>query len=316
MMDLIFFSASLLGMIFLSYLANLAFIQQSVSPLYRFSYTIITMALFVVVMLFGWLTLFQENFTMGTGFIVPSIAALCCFSYTVRRWLARFLPIDPYHPVHTLTLALAMVIIIDLWVTLAKGLKSVNQQTPASPTFEAMMTVWTQDVLLLLLALIGVGWLTRRTLRQSLQRLGVKPITWKELGIALLIALGLALFSIGIQHLSAHTGLGSDPNADALTEKQLGALSQHLLGWLSLGFGAAIGEEALFRGALQPRLGLWLTTILFTLSHTNYGLSIGTFVVFTGGLVLGWTQMRYHLIVTLIAHAMYNLFITLFNFLL
>lgn len=303
-------------MIFLSYLANLALQQQLVSPLYRFSYTIITMALFVVIMLFGWLTLFQNHVAIGIGFIIPSIAALCCFSYLIRRWLARFLPIDPQHPVHTLALALAMVIVIDLWVTLAKGLKAVNQQTPASPTFEAMISVWTQDILLLLLALIGVGWLTRRTLYQSLQRLGLKRITWQELGIALLIALGLALFSIGIQHLSAHTGLGSDPNADDLTEKQLGSLSQHLLGWLSLGFGAAIGEEALFRGALQPRLGLWLTTILFTLSHTNYGLTIGTFVVFVGGLVLGWTQKRYHLIVTLIAHAMYNLLITLFNFLL
>lgn len=316
MIDLIFFSSSLLGMIFLSYLANLALQQQLVSPLYRFSYTIITMALFVVIMLFGWLTLFQNHVAIGIGFIIPSIAALCCFSYLIRRWLARFLPIDPQHPVHTLALALAMVIVIDLWVTLAKGLKAVNQQTPASPTFEAMISVWTQDILLLLLALIGVGWLTRRTLYQSLQRLGLKRITWQELGIALLIALGLALFSIGIQHLSAHTGLGSDPNADDLTEKQLGSLSQHLLGWLSLGFGAAIGEEALFRGALQPRLGLWLTTILFTLSHTNYGLTIGTFVVFVGGLVLGWTQKRYHLIVTLIAHAMYNLLITLFNFLL
>lgn len=303
-------------MIFLSYLANLALQQQLVSPLYRFSYTIITMALFVVIMLFGWLTLFQNHVAIGIGFIIPSIAALCCFSYLIRRWLARFLPIDPQHPVHTLALALAMVIVIDLWVTLAKGLKAVNQQTPASPTFEAMISVWTQDILLLLLALIGVGWLTRRTLYQSLQRLGLKRITWQELGIALLIALGLSLFSIGIQHLSAHTGLGSDPNADDLTEKQLGSLSQHLLGWLSLGFGAAIGEEALFRGALQPRLGLWLTTILFTLSHTNYGLTIGTFVVFVGGLVLGWTQKRYHLIVTLIAHAMYNLLITLFNFLL
>lgn len=316
MMDLIFFSASLLGMIFLSYLANLAFSYQSVSPLYQFSYSIITMALFIVTIMFGCLSLLQKHFAVGIGFIIPSIAALCCFSYMVRRWLARFLPINPHHPVHTLALALAMVIVIDLWVTLAKGLEFVNQETPASPSLKAMITVWTQDILLLLLALISVGWLTRRTLYQSLQRLGVKRITWQEFSIALLIALGLALFSIGIQHFSAHTGLGSDPNADALTEKQLGALSQHLLGWLSLGFGAAIGEEALFRGALQPRLGLWLTTILFTLSHTNYGLTIGTFVVFIGGLGLGWTQKRYHLIVTLIVHAMYNLLITLFNFLL
>ena len=38
--------------------------------------------------------------------------------------------------------------------------------------------------------------------------------------------------------------------------------------------GAGICEEVLFRGALQPRLGLPATALLFASTHVQYGLSI------------------------------------------
>jgi len=37
--------------------------------------------------------------------------------------------------------------------------------------------------------------------------------------------------------------------------------------WISL--AAGFGEELLFRGALQPLLGIWLTSVLFVLAHTR-----------------------------------------------
>jgi membrane protease YdiL (CAAX protease family) len=42
-----------------------------------------------------------------------------------------------------------------------------------------------------------------------------------------------------------------------------------LSGWNPLWFGlcAGIGEELLFRGALQPLLGIWWTGLLFALAH-------------------------------------------------
>jgi len=36
--------------------------------------------------------------------------------------------------------------------------------------------------------------------------------------------------------------------------------------WISL--AAAIGEELLFRAALQPLLGVWITSVIFLLTHT------------------------------------------------
>jgi hypothetical protein len=44
-------------------------------------------------------------------------------------------------------------------------------------------------------------------------------------------------------------------------------------GWNPLWFGlcAGVGEELLFRGALQPLLGIWWTGLLFTLAHSGTG---------------------------------------------
>lgn len=46
-----------------------------------------------------------------------------------------------------------------------------------------------------------------------------------------------------------------------------------LSGWNPLWFGlcAGIGEEFLFRGALQPCLGIWWTGLLFALAHSGTG---------------------------------------------
>jgi membrane protease YdiL (CAAX protease family) len=53
------------------------------------------------------------------------------------------------------------------------------------------------------------------------------------------------------------------------------ALTQrvNLNGWRPLGFGlcAGIGEELLFRGAIQPLLGIWWTGLLFALAHYGTG---------------------------------------------
>jgi len=74
---------------------------------------------------------------------------------------------------------------------------------------------------------------------------------------------------------------------EALTEQLLGPLFSSLWGVATLGLAAALGEETLFRGALQPRFGLWATALIFALVHSNYGISLSTVVVFILGIVLG-----------------------------
>lgn len=52
---------------------------------------------------------------------------------------------------------------------------------------------------------------------------------------------------------------------------------------------SSFGEELLFRGALQPFAGLWITSALFGLLHMGPGpLSAWSFWAMLAGLLLGW----------------------------
>ncbi|MDQ7778744.1 MAG: CPBP family intramembrane glutamic endopeptidase [Planctomycetota bacterium] len=53
---------------------------------------------------------------------------------------------------------------------------------------------------------------------------------------------------------------------------------------------SAVGEEIFFRGAMQPVLGLWLTTCVFALVHIPWTGSVALWPVFAfiAGLGLGW----------------------------
>lgn len=57
-----------------------------------------------------------------------------------------------------------------------------------------------------------------------------------------------------------------------------------------LAFISALGEELLFRGALQPVLGLWGTALLFGLLHLGPqgAVSIWTLWAVLSGVLLGW----------------------------
>ncbi|HYM97586.1 MAG TPA: CPBP family intramembrane glutamic endopeptidase, partial [Candidatus Sulfotelmatobacter sp.] len=66
-------------------------------------------------------------------------------------------------------------------------------------------------------------------------------------------------------------------------------------------------EEILFRGALQPRIGLVATAILFTSIHTQYGLSLDALSVFVIALGLGLIRKYTNTTTSGLCHVTYNL---------
>jgi membrane protease YdiL (CAAX protease family) len=83
--------------------------------------------------------------------------------------------------------------------------------------------------------------------------------------------------------------------------------------WLSM--CAGVGEEMLFRGSLQPMLGLWWTSLLFACAHVTpkqyRALDRGGFAyvasVFAGGLLLGTVFSEIGLIAAMAVHATWDL---------
>ncbi len=79
-----------------------------------------------------------------------------------------------------------------------------------------------------------------------------------------------------------------------------------------ISFCAGVGEEVLFRGAIQPILGVWLTSFIFVLIHgyinpRNWPLTIyGVYMVFVVA-GLGFLTIQLGLIASIAAHAVVDM---------
>ena len=93
---------------------------------------------------------------------------------------------------------------------------------------------------------------------------------------------------------------------DLVSRLDLGALNPL---WISL--SAGIGEELLFRGALQPILGIWWASFIFTLAHfrsgqfhsMNWQKLIYAASIFIVGSFLGYVFLEIGLIAAMVTHA-------------
>jgi membrane protease YdiL (CAAX protease family) len=258
---------------------------------------------------------------LGPGLAIPALLGMLLLLPAVRRAVARVLRgIDPQSTVHAVSLALSMLIVVQLVLTLGVGLatfSTVIEQTAAETGQEAVSTagVWLQAIVFLIWAMLGVGWLVRRSTEGVTERLG---LTWPTAGQAALGAgLGIAMVFVvmALEALGTVVGFGPDPDVEKLTEQLLGALFTTPFGIVTLGVAAALGEEPLFRGAAQPRFGVAVTALLFALVHSNYGITFSTAIVFLLGLVLGWVRVRHNTSTAMILHAVYNMALGLLGYL-
>ena len=205
-----------------------------------------------------------------------------------------------------LCLAMLPVIILAFDQALGPGTDpGEGSQTSAAAALTSILiprfqiAVWT---------LVGVGWLTRRTWRQVLERLGlVKP---RLTEIAIGIGTGLLLFGmlLILESLWAATGWALNGEAARLQEAEYGLFFESVPAILIAGIAIGIGEEALFRGALQPRFGLLLTSLLFVVAAGLDGITpLGVTSTFIMGLMLGVLRMRFNTTTCVIVHCAYNI---------
>jgi hypothetical protein len=79
-----------------------------------------------------------------------------------------------------------------------------------------------------------------------------------------------------------------------------------------LSISAGIGEEVFFRGALQPLIGIWATSVVFVAIHgyfsfknkwlNFFGILLLVFIVF-----IGWLAEKYSIWFAIMAHFSYDL---------
>jgi uncharacterized protein len=79
-----------------------------------------------------------------------------------------------------------------------------------------------------------------------------------------------------------------------------------LVGAVLVSVAAGVGEELLFRGALQPRVGVGPSAALFAVLHVQYQLP-GMLMIFVVGVALGALKRRTATTFTILVHVFYDL---------
>lgn len=248
---------------------------------------------------------------MGGSLVVSGFFGIVLLLRPVRNLIARFIPIDGESTVHALSLSLMMLVLAQLGFILGTGLGNLAELSALAAEngqqSNQIVTLWAQQLLTALFGIVGVGFLTRLGWRETLERLGIVIPSARQVALGVGVAIALVVAVTGVSIASAQLGFGFDENVQKLTEQLMGDLFKSPLGILTAGLAAAIGEETLLRGALQPRFGLFLTTLVFALLHGQYGLSLSTAIVFAVGLILGIVRNRTNTTTAMIVHALYNI---------
>jgi membrane protease YdiL (CAAX protease family) len=167
------------------------------------------------------------------------------------------------------------------------------------------LDVIVQELPFLLAAFLGVGLFMRRTPGQALERLGlVRPTLW-QVGLALAAAGLFVAFSTAVDALSQLLTPDLARKVSSANQHLFGRLGDPL-GIATIALAAGICEETFFRGALQPRVGMILTSIAFAAVHTQYGLSLDVAAVFVLSVGLGVLRRLANTTTAIVCHVTYN----------
>jgi membrane protease YdiL (CAAX protease family) len=245
----------------------------------------------------------QRSLIYGAALLLGSCIGAALLLRRVRRTVARALPIDPDSALDATALIL-IAILLGFQLGRQLSVDVLAEQARSGPILGPLDVV-VQEVPFLLAAFLGVGLFIRRTPGQALERLGlVRPTAW-QVGLALAAAGLFVAFSTGVDAVS-----------QVLTPdlaRKVSSANQHLFGRLgdpvgiaTIALAAGICEETFFRGALQPRLGMILTSITFAAVHTQYGLSLDVAAVFVLSLGLGVLRRLANTTTAIVCHVTYN----------
>jgi hypothetical protein len=216
----------------------------------------------------------------------------------VRALLLRAAGLDPARPVHVVA-AVAMVLTLVSSAVVSAQLRAEPAPLPYG---------WTDSVVAVLgdaaLALAGVGFLLTRDLRASLERLGLRRLGVRPAAVAVAAALGLHVV-VGALEWTGSLILPGPPVADAEVDYEFVGLPP-VVGATLVSLAAGVGEELVFRGALQPRVGVVLSAALFAALHVQYRWP-GMILIFVVGLGLGLLRRLTSTTFTVVVHVVYDL---------
>ncbi|HVB76440.1 MAG TPA: CPBP family intramembrane glutamic endopeptidase [Candidatus Nitrosotalea sp.] len=235
--------------------------------------------------------------TLITALVVASLSSVR------TRFICGALGMDPKNTLHALAAALTVLLLgTQLAAQFAGNALAQEARSGVALTPLALLA---QEVPFLLAALLGVGLLSRRGPRATAERLGWVRPTPSQLALGLVAAIVFFGLGSGADWLSSRLTPDLAREVAAANGRLFGGLDSPL-GIATVALAAGVCEEALFRGALQPRIGLVLTSLVFALLHSQYGLSIDTMAVFVLAIGLGLLRRFANTTTSTLTHVVYN----------
>ena len=166
---------------------------------------------------------------------------------------------------------------------------------------------------------IGIGLGTRRRFKECIERLDLKKpdLYYVFIGVVLVCMIDFVVWNIPyilselfFKPEVGHTAVNYTSTESYYVREVVETIKQHtpsLFERVALCIIVGVGEELLFRGALQPRFGNLWTSLLFASMHYQY-LSVITLIdVFLISYALGIIKNRSNTSTTILIHTIYDL---------
>jgi membrane protease YdiL (CAAX protease family) len=242
------------------------------------------------------------------GAVLAPLVLLPVFRRALARRLGGFNADSAVHAVSAALYILVFTTLISAQVAVDQ-LKAIAQRGD-SPSL--LLIVGTNQLPMLLVSLAGVGFLVRRSWRQTLDRLGLVLPKWRWLAVSVGVAVALLVLGFIFDELMARLTPEQSKSIQQVSNQLLRNVSG-IPAIVILGLAAGIGEEVLFRGALLPRFGNIPSAVLFATLHTQYAISLATVEILVLGLVLGVLRRRAGTTGCIVAHSGYDILVGLIS---
>lgn len=226
-----------------------------------------------------------------------------------RRLIARFTPMDPSSPIDLCGLAmiLAVVTFLIIQARLTGPVELGGDEESGALAGNAGWLILTM-VTLIASAYAAVGYRIYRNGEEATRRLGLNIPDLKTIAISLACVIPCFIVSTIGSLLTVALQPDVVDNVEE-TMDQITSGLQNPIGALLIGLTAGIGEELLFRGAVQPRFGIAIAALVWTSLHFQYDFSFILVGLFGVGIVLGLQRKHFGTTSAIITHATYNMIV-------
>lgn len=248
------------------------------------------------------------NFALALvmGFLAFRVVMSDMTRQRTKRVIAMSGAYNPDSSVHTVAIVLALQFIsfnLSQFI-IAGGLAGLAESVESSGV--SLEAEFLTAILMTAIAFLGIGMAIRRTIMQSLARLGLRLPTTQD--VVWGIGVGVGLYGVLIVLALIWTALVPPEQLaeQSAAAEQIAQSFNTIPLAFALSLAAAVSEEILFRGALQPVFGLIPTSLFFALMHVQYTLTPATIIIFVVALGLGLLRQRQSTSAAIIAHFVYN----------